>query len=209
MKKISESTLNWAAHRFYELVELGVIECEDRYDNDISGYLPDDVQFFSGASRMCFQFDEIADWIIKVDFSYQKGYCKKELENYRDAVTAGLDEYFAATYKLTELDDGRIVIIQEAATVDEEAVSSTWNEYAMNDDYYSDEDKADPCYLECYMYDMDDCGRLYATLGDIKNFNELDEFCMNHQINDLHENNWGINDKGAFIIIDFAGYGIL
>lgn len=210
MKTLTNNIYNWAVNRFFEIEGLGVLECEDSWDSSIVGYLPDDVQYSSGASRMCFIFDEIADWIVKVDFKGKKGYCEAELNNYKDAVEKGLDKYFATTYKLTELDDGRIVIIQEVADIDEDAVSDEWCHYLSSDKSWLDEEhREDPEYVYDCMGDMDESDRLYAIFGDDKCFNELDSFCMDHHINDLHQGNWGINEGGSFILIDFAGYGMI
>ena len=75
--------------------------------------------------------------------------------------------------------------------------------------YYVKVVREDPDYVYNCMDDMDESDRLFAIFGDDKRFNELDSFCSDHHINDLHQGNWGINEGGSFILIDFAGYGMI
>ena len=205
MKPITDGILMVAANETYALEEMGVLDCEDRWDNPIESYLPDDVEFFSGASRMCFKIPSLEGWVLKVDFKGQNGYCAREVKFYKEAVKLGFGDYFASTYKVTELDDGRVVILQEEVEVDEDLVTSEWYDYVSNEYEFDDVDKTWD-----YVYDMEDVDRLCAVFGDDKRFNELDNFFRDRQINDLHEGNWGVTkDEGKIVLMDFAGYGVI
>lgn len=205
MKSIDRYTLDWAAEQVIALDSIGIFECQCNYDNDPSAYLPDDIEYFCGASRMCFKIEGLDGWVIKVDFAKEKGYCKREYEFYKEAVKLGISDCFATTYKIMELDDGRVAILQELVEVDEDKVTSEWYNYASREV----EDNEDGDRVWDYVYEMGTSDRLYAVFGDDKRFNIIDQFCRVNNINDLHEGNWGTTENGNLVIMDFAGYGIV
>lgn len=209
MKTLDTYTYNWAVEQVLALDTMGVLECGGRWDNPIENYLPDGVEYFSGASRMVFRFETLPGWVIKIDFKDTKGYCQREARFYKEAVEAHIEYCFASTYKLMELDDGRVAIIQESVDVDEDAISSSFYNYAVNDYLEGDERSEDSDYVWDVVADMDTRDRLYAIFGDDKRFNDIDDFCSENNINDLHEGNWGTTEDGCLVIMDFAGYGMI
>lgn len=211
MKTLDNYTYNQAVNEVFALEEMGVLECAGRWDNPIHDYLPEGVECYEGCTRMCFKLETLPGWVIKVDFKETKGYCKREADNYADAEEFGIQDCFASTYRLTELDDGRVVIIQEACSVNEDAVTSEWYDYVARNssEFIDDEHAEDPDYIWDAVSDLDTTDRLYAIFGDEKRFNVIDNFCYDNQINDIHEGNWGWTAEGNLVLIDFAGYGCL
>lgn len=206
MKTLDKYTYNYAVEQAIALDSMGMFDAYKSWDYEPD--TPDGIEIYSGASRMVFKLETLPGWVIKVDFENQKGYCKREADFYADAEELGIDYCFATTYRLYELSDGRVVILQEEVTVDEEAVTSSWFDYIRNSDEYG-EDRDDPDDVWDYVYDMDTDERLCAIFGDDKRFNEISKFCHDNDINDLHEGNWGYTSNGILVIMDFAGYGVV
>lgn len=205
MKTLDRYTLDWAAEQVIALDSMGIFECQSNYDNDPSAYLPDDIEYSCGATRMCFKIEGLDGWVIKVDFAKENGYCKREYELYKEAIALGISDYFATTYKIMELDDGCIAILQELVEVDEDRITSEWYDYVSHEM----EDKEDDDKVWDSVYEMGNSDRLYAIFGEDKRFSVVDQFCRVNNINDLHSGNWGITENGNLVIMDFAGYGVL
>ena len=204
MCSITESELNMAAILCEQLEEMGAFngacyeEIEEAFPN---------IDTNSGCTRKCFMMEELPGWVIKVCFSDMKfDYCKREVENYKAAVEAGLEFYFASTYKVYECADGRWVTVQEELDVNEEAISdSLYNHMrsSMDPDDYENEDDFNSSIWDTIV-DMSDEERVEILVGYDE---ELMDFICDHHINDLHEGNWGRAGNNDLVIMDFAGYG--
>lgn len=217
MKSIDKYLFNYAAEQALALESMGLFDRKSWWSNSD---LPSGVEMYSGATRMCFKLETLKGWVIKVDATDCKGYCKREADFYADSEEFGIQDCFATTYNLLTLDDGRVVLLQEEVTIDEDAVSKSFYDYVRDseglqdwlEDYgeESEESEEELSYrIYDYIADMDTRERLYAIFGDDKRFNVIDNFCYDNNINDLHEGNWGWTSEGRLVIIDFAGFGMI
>ena len=121
MRSLTKTELVLAQNICERFEEIGMFDSENGYDEPEEYY--DNVDCYTGATRMCFITDELPGWVIKVNFKGIKfDYCKREAENYADALSKGLEGYFASTYKVYECADGRVVTVQEEVVVDEPEV---------------------------------------------------------------------------------------
>ena len=163
-----------------------------------------------GESKVCVVADVLKNWVIKVDFNkradpfYGPDYpsmCQIEANNYKCACARGIEGYFAATYAMGSV-NGLNYFLQERVIVDEEAISSSFQEYCC----VGDEDEEDMNEIYMRICDMDDDERLKAIFGEDEGARELVDFVDEFEINDLHEGNYGIRKDGSIVIIDFSGY---
>lgn len=205
MKTLTNVEYNLAVEICARFEQIGMFE-DDKYE-----FAPG-VEYYCGATRMCYSTDELPGWVIKVDFSGTHfDHTAREAENYKDAVAEGLGDFFASTYKIYECEDGRAVCVQEEVSVDSEAVTDSWYTYTRDNCVDCDDlqEALDNGYEESeYVWDvmneMEDWERVEAIYG----FNEkLEKFISSHHINDLHEGNWGESEYSGIIMMDYAGYG--
>ena len=140
----------------------------------------------SGCHKFCIIPDG-EDFVIKFDRRGDEN-CLKEAENYREACEEDLCEYFAATVILQKI-DGIVFVAQERVSIDEDDVDELMYD---SSGYYSDS--------------LDDDERIYAICGHTPASSMLVEFCEQHNINDLHSLNWGMNRLGEYVICDYGGH---
>lgn len=170
----------------------------------------------SGETKVCIQDEHNPRWVLKISFNRHSNpdfvsrkidwdFCEKEVEYYRKACDNNLQDCFAATYQLGVINN-IFISIQEAVTIDEDYFGEKFEDYVK--DWYNKEDYEN----EEYYYDvvseaaedLDNDDRIYAVLG--AESDNLVEFIQEHNINDLHEGNWGITDEGQCVLMDFSGY---
>lgn len=171
----------------------------------------------SGATKACILQKGQREWVIKVGFVPSEpemvNYCELEAKYYDLACQNHLEDYFAATYKIgTHIaEDGTEIPIfaQQWAEVSTdnydtkclEYMSSGW--YASIDDI--PEEELDDYY--CRIEDLDEDERVCAMYNCLSyEIKDLLEFIEEHDINDLHSENWGITNSGKTVMIDFSGY---
>lgn len=214
MKSIDKYLFNYAAEQALALDTMGLFDRENWW---LNSDLPSGIEMHSGATRMCFKLETLKGWVIKVDATDCKGYCKREADFYAESEEFGIQDCFATTYNLLTLDDGRVVLLQEEVTINEDAVSRSFYDYVKDseglqdwlEDYGEEAEEELSYRIYDYIADMDTRERLFAIFGDDKRFNVIDNFCYDNNINDLHEGNWGWTSDGRLVIIDFAGFGII
>ena len=181
-----------------------------------SEYMPEDIQYDSGASRVVI-WDEYCDFVIKLplDEGYEK-YCQKEVEVYKAAEEAGLADNFAWCDCYGEpnmLDDyyNPGIYVMEYVYCNEEAVyDSAWkygyetycNERGLDSSSY---DAVEEYNSWNYADDDDmvlDCIEAQISGDKIKAFCV---FMMKWNITDIHTANVGF--KGSrMVITDYAGW---
>lgn len=167
-----------------------------------------------GETKACIFSKKVSDWVIKVGFvgineegKRTTDFCAIEGKNYQDAISEGLEEFFAASYELCALTPpekydfyGNITFfIQEWAEPDEYKTSSTCERY-MKDNTEYDEDRDDD------YYEYDDFDRLESLFDGHEKLSELFDFIHDWGINDLHSGNFGYTADGKVKIIDYSGY---
>lgn len=206
MRSLTEVEFNMLGNLCAEFEEWGLFE-------EFYSETPEYISIYEGATRRCFVLDGLGNldsWVIKVDLRHvRNSFNEREVENYHEAIKADLAMYFAATYKVYTCEDGRVVIAQERVTTNEEGITDSFYKYArtnlinMND--YEDEDHLNDEIWDV-IYDMDDYDRVEALFGGDSRIRKLHNFLREHNINDLHEGNWGESDYNGMVMIDFAGY---
>lgn len=168
----------------------------------------------SGSTKACIYSNDIDNWVIKASFDratdpyYVKedqviDFCKVEAENYKAACEYGIGHFFAPTYIVKEL-DGVTICIQQRVEVDPEYYEDKFRNYYI-EVYEIDEDEDYDLNLEV----EEEIDAVFGGQVDDKLFDKLLAFIDNHDINDLHEENYG-KVRGADgeydVIIDFSGY---
>jgi hypothetical protein len=110
-----------------------------------------------------------------------------------------MTEFFPQTFFLGRF-DGRDYYIQERAECDEDAISSEcYNQICSS--YEEDGNECSPEWVWDEVDGLDDDERVNLLFHN----SELIDFLYEHEINDLHEGNFG-RINGNFVIIDFSGY---
>ena len=201
--------------------------CEDysynwdewRWDNE--GFLSENgIKAASGETKVCFIVPELKNWVIKVGFLrktsryYSKyhldmDFCKLEADYYAEAEEQEMETYFAATYYAGTVNEVPF-FLQEYATIDPTLFENKFNIYGKSLSKYhhsnSSSSSSDSSSSD-YNYYGDDLTleeRIKAVFGE--DTEELIDFVEEHEINDLHEYNWGTAADGRYIMIDFSGY---
>lgn len=155
------------------------------------------VNLYYGATKACLvPYD--GDWVIKVSFirstdpEYVRlnsldDYCEKEAEYYEKACEADLENYFAATYYVDEI-NGVKVFIQEKAMNNEDEVMDSFYSYTESSfdkrDFETEDDFYDAIWdeVDC----LEDEDRIHAMVGFEKDVCKLIRFIRENHINDLH-----------------------
>ena len=135
MKSIDKYLFNYAAEQALALESMGLFDRESWWSGSD---LPSGVETYSGATRMCFKLETLKGWVIKVDATDCKGYCKREADFYADSEEFGIQDCFATTYNLLTLDDGRVVLLQEEVTINEDAVSKSFYDYVKDSEGFQE-----------------------------------------------------------------------
>lgn len=171
-----------------------------------------DVVLNSGETKVCL-IGECPDnrWVIKIGIDRSPigsstNYCESEAENFQLARKAGVDDCFAATYKIGCIGSFPIFLQEFAAADEGEIESECYNYVSSNREAYGlDEIEDEDIEEEAWgrVYDMGDEERVSAMFGDN---DRLADFLYSNGINDLHSGNFGISSTGAAKIIDYSGY---
>lgn len=177
-------------------------------DGYTDGYCLEDMTFYCGATKVVIVFDE-EDYVLKIPFSSENiDYCYEEFRNYVEAKRYGLEEYFAACYKLMNYHDTPIYIM-ERCDCDDEKTGETIAEALspLREKNYDLDDEEGYYDFTCEVYDDEESVMefLTYTFGE-KESTRLFAFCSRNEINDLHAGNIGwIGDR--LVLTDYSGYG--
>lgn len=149
----------------------------------------------NGACKGVLVFHD-ADYVIKFDYYGSESYCKLEAENYAAAVKDGLELYFAETRIVAEV-DGIVFTVQEQCVCDESEVYNSVHQYIRETrcGELSEDDIWDEVEELC------EGGYLYEIFGDAA----LRSFICSHQINDLHQGNFGFIGN-RLVMTDYSGF---
>lgn len=184
-----------------------------------SEYLPSNIQFDSGVTRLVFWDTDYCDYVIKIALNqkYEK-YCQHEVEVYAAAVDEGVSDSFAwCTCYSEPVEEEEVYVpgiyVMEYLDCNEEAVSdSAWSygykkyceergidgsDWEATDDYNEWRwDEGEETVLD-YMESM-------MSTEYLKTF---EVFMRKWWINDIHEANVSFANDGRLVIIDYAGWG--
>lgn len=194
---------DWKDKHYFELYDLGI--CMDW-----------------GETKVCLIIDDF-DWVIKVAFKRDmdrgfnskidiKDYCAREAENYLRSQELGLDKYFAATYEVGFIGTTPIYL-QERVDCNSDSIEDSLYEYSdrenrewIEEQYDDEDDIKDRIYS--YADELEDDERIRAILGYDDEIERLIDFTYENDIGDLHSKNWGFNQNGFAVILDFSGYNV-
>lgn len=184
------------------------------------------IHFDFGASKFVFWTDS-TDYVIKMPYyddckdceNKSRDYCKIEARNYRIAVKENCAEYFAPSFFLFVYGTFPIYVMEKVdcdcdeissqayECAREEFLSEQGYEEDGNDD---DEGRKEAIYaFEDSYYDLRGLDQLVPLL--VENYggyvtHQIEMFCYQHNINDLHCGNWGYNSRGNLVMVDYSGY---
>ena len=164
-----------------------------------------------GATKMVFEFEDL-DFVLKIGFesTSKQNYEDLEFEKYQLAKTHGFAEYLAKIDYVCKF-DGLNVYGQEKCTCDMEYTDSVIHKYSL-DTIRQDDGESKEAYLDrVYDYEDDYCEEDYfdcffSAGRDWHDIREFLDFCDENDINDLHKGNFGVNEKGQWVIVDYSGF---
>lgn len=153
------------------------------------------VQIYSGVTR-CAVVDEAYDWIVKFDIS-DAPYCEREVELYERAKSYGCEDCLTPVLYAGRYEDAEN--------------GMWWDLYAYKKakcGYRSHiyDDSSVKCFKGSPLSDRNECiaADLIEDWG-IDMFRNLNLFCEENEINDIHCGNVGWI-AGKLVLIDYAGY---
>ena len=165
-----------------------------------------------GAERKVYSIEGIDGFVLKVDRTdYDKcnGFrCRLECYVYREALKEGWEEYFVPAYYLGKIGNTTFSL-QYRVNVWEDNAYEKLCEYIDSNPgtfeyYYSyDEDETYVNYAEA-ISDMSDYEIANVLLDGVGY--RFGDFLDNYNVNDLHQGNFGTDEYGNFLIVDYCGY---
>lgn len=153
--------------------------------------------FAFGATKYVIIHDELPNWVIKFSDS---PYCRVEYDNYVKAKSDGFAHYFPTTELLLVSGEWSF-ILSEKCYCDEDYVCDSATDVLMDSGDFDDREDA---YDYVSNGDIEEEEMLNCMIGD-PSFNSWIGYMG---INDLHSGNFGKNQEGCWVIIDFSGYGL-
>lgn len=154
----------------------------------------------SGISKFCFGHSDLPGWIIKIGYEgFACDYATLEYENYLAAKELGLEGFFPVTVYIGEF-CGHSCYAQQEVECCEDDIRSDWYE-ELRERYVMDGEEFEEADVWKEVEWLEDDERVDLLFHN----EELLHFLQDHNINDLHEGNFGY--IGRFpIIIDFCGW---
>lgn len=175
-------------------------------------FASDDIDFIgSGCSKWVFSLKKFPDIVFKIPFrgmlfsdgkesfqyakDYDQGwdYCAMEEIIYQKALHAGKEKFFPETHYLGEVGGLRVYIAERMQPY-------------IPPEFFSEEAKEIAC--RCSFYYKEFSIEIAQGLADsgykLWEIAELASFLAEEEIYDLHSENFGLDKKGKFRIIDFS-----
>lgn len=209
----------WAHDIVEKLDKLGLFNATDPkdikvFEENYMYQLADlGIELYHGLTKCTIVCKMLEHMVIKFGLYCRgcKDYMDVEYDNYYLAKDAGWDKFLAATEWGGTTSNGHNFYFQERCYMDEDNKTSTLREYCYNtidkEDGETDEQYSDRVEYAIDEIDTDDA--IWAFMGEDYTCNEIDDFlwwCDEHNINDLHPGNFGMNNQGHWIIIDYSGF---
>lgn len=184
----------------FEVVKDFLTNPEFNYDvfEEIRDCCEDIIEVHRGATKIVF-VSSGCDWVLKIPFnSLSKNYCEIECDNYKGACEEGYGKCFAPIYPIGDFENSHCYLMKKVeCDGDDSILTSTLRE---DYSYMSDEEFDD-------YYDGLDCTELTIEAVAIEygyDYDEFYNFCGRWEIDDLHNENFGL-DNGHIVIIDYSG----
>ena len=156
------------------------------------------IYFEHGATRGCFYFSD-EDYVFKFDFfNLECSYCETEADFYQEAKKKHLEKVFLPMERFDEL-CGATIYIQDKA------------HYGFHHfDILTEEEEHRYSKLKSSSALMNQLPlewiKAFVSYYGEELFKDFELFIDNFGINDLHEGNIGIDEKGRPYIFDYAGF---
>lgn len=205
------------SHHRFELFRKGIYEGGECSEYICCGMNLEEVcvNVCSGASRGVLIFRPVGNideystnvqrlfsYVVKFDLSDEK-YTEKEVKYYEDAVDEGLEDYFAEIHKGGNFDGVDYYVMEQVKCDEDRSSSEMYLAYCEKMDMDSEDEESVDEYCDQSSEEI-----LYTFIENVygeKVADRINDFCIDHDINDIHNGNIGyLNDKP--IIIDYAGY---
>ena len=205
-------------------------DCKDE-DQDFS-YISDKVNAYDcrcGRSKLVLEFYDNDDYVVKIPIKkhVERGiverydcaflhdphdnpddYCKIEKEMYEVACKSGVEDMFAGTWKIGDI-DGYPIYASEKVDYTFEEVDKDWILGELDIEFRPftelDEDIKKMGY-KTNMFLSYDAIDLIIQQNGIDKTKELMKFLSMNNITDLHSGNVGIDSDGKVKIIDYPGF---
>ena len=209
---------------FDSVVDNDVVPSDWFEDAQSQNWIPDALSGTGGASRVVFWYDDMCDFVYKIQIAnfYINGekvdYNANEAEVYVEARKAGLESYFAWTAPVAEYvsEGGRHLTINAMAFCEcsEEEISDQCKRTLANN-ILSDRGQTIDDLSEGELWDLyDDISDIDSTdqmmefaAAEWGSSTDVEEFLMEIGCNDLHSGNWG-RLNGDLVMVDYAGWNI-
>ena len=170
-------------------------------ENDDCEFIPDGMYEYTGAcefienlSDASMNIFEHCDIIVDND-----DYCAAEASLYNIACEIGVQEFFAGTWFLCEI-DGVFIYVSEKAINNQEKrrmVATNALDRIQKDDNFVDLQLYSMEYADiCHM------GKTHTYAAAIK----FADFIVANSISDLHADNIGVTNDGKTVVVDYSGF---
>lgn len=174
----------------------------------------------AGGETKVVLWEDTLPYVLKIPCTYSKNcldtdFCKKEVENYNAACDEDVDDKFAAIDFLFNFRNYPIYIMEKAECDADRIYDSAYSSALRNhlgdenvDEMTLDEREELEEGFSCDFDSWDSEDQMDSLLYDIWDYEEVDRFknfCIDHEINDLHCGNYGyINNK--LVAVDYSGF---
>lgn len=198
---------------FYNLISSGnEFHVDSLYDleynyGDAYDYICDkyNIEIKNGATRMVIISLE-KDFICKIDFDDRDiNFCKKEADNYQNAIVDGIDELFAECYDFPIIFDNIYLNaeIMEKVEVDEEKAEDYSYKIRYQNSGLSLCDFDDQHEI---LSSSEEVEVIFQEILDYDKYIALNKFVYDYDIDDIHTGNIGFLPDGRIKITDYAGF---
>lgn len=150
------------------------------------------------------------DWVLKINdprsvAHRDRDFVNVEAEVYAEALKRNLQEYFAQTYYYVTVDEFD-VILQQRVYVDGDYFYNIFCDYvagSLDPNDYENEDDFNDAVSED-VGDLDASEELHAVFGNFPK--ALLDLVKDYDLNDFHNENFGLLEGEEPVLIDFCGY---
>ena len=194
------------------------ILCEAGFDiNDPWSFESLDVPelwFATGATRLVIGMNDYPDYVAKIALTEDdEKYCIHEVELYRAAVEAGLEEHFAWCEEIDDYGTHSVYAMEyldcDYEAMDSESYQWGYERYCAEENLNSEDEDSKEAF-EDYFWSSGSCDSLVLDWFEDKLTEfvaaKFDRFIYDHDIKDIHPGNCG-RRNGQLVLCDYAGYG--
>lgn len=169
----------------------------------------------NGATKTVILFEDmdnsclagLEDWVIKFDKCYNAGYCGREAALYEHFQRKGFEHFLCPIYYGGTIDGYPFYIAKRAWVEPDYIQKETYKQYEYEYEQYWHGAGNDRLWDEFQDIEPEEFVELmFKHFGvDSEAVDDLVELLVNHDVNDLHNENIGILDNEP-VLIDYSGY---